>query len=417
MSKSILNRHLRIGSLHIHLPKGRILSYGQGQPEAHMQFKSRTAFYHALSNPQMNIGEAYMRGEWQPAQGDLLQVFEVLFRNWALIPEDDVLSKLSRVRHWLLRETNNARRAQKNIHQHYDVSEAVYRRFLDADMQYSCAYFMHPDMTLEEAQQAKKEHIGRKLCLQPGETVLDIGCGWGGMALYLAREYDARVTGLTLSTEQLRVARQRAEEEGLTHRVNFELQDYRQHQERYDAIVSVGMFEHVGRPQYELFYKDCHRLLKAGGRMLLHHIGHTGAPGVPNPWIDKYIFPGGYIPCASEVLPHIERSGLVTADMEVLHSHYAETLRHWRQRFARQRKATAAEMGEEFCRMWEFYLASCEAAFRWLDLVVFQFQFSRDAHTLPMTRDYLYNAQPALTQLQPPRSQVEVAQASDKRLH
>ena len=249
---------------------------------------------------------------------------------------------------------------------------------------------MSQNISLEEAQRAKCRHIMNKLCLQPGQRVLDIGCGWGGLAFYLAEHADVKVTGLTLSREQLRVAESRARERGLEGRVDFRLQDYREHHGSYDRIVSVGMFEHVGVRHYRDYFDQVRRLLVHDGIALLHTIGRHGAPGTTNPWIEKYIFPGGYNPALSEVTRAIERSGLVSCDIEILRQHYAKTLVLWHQRFHAHRAEIAQRMGERFCRMWEFYLATCEAAFRWRDLVVFQIQLTHRMGAVPITRDYLY---------------------------
>jgi cyclopropane-fatty-acyl-phospholipid synthase len=375
----------------MHLPGGGHVVAGTGAPVAHMHIKSRVAMVKMILHSTRYIGECYMDGEWEAGEGGIERVVEVLFRNMALLPRNRLYMRLMRPLSFLLREWNWSRRSHRNASYHYDVPEEVYRRFLDSDMQYSCAYFDHGDETLEQAQAAKKEHIARKLLLKPGDRVLDIGSGWGGMALYLAGHYGVSVTGLTLSAEQLRVSRARAEAEGLADRVRFELEDYRQHRGSYDAIVSVGMFEHVGRPQFHDFFEQSRKLLAPGGRMLLHTIGRAGTPHPINAWINQYIFPGGYLPALSELARAIEPSGLVTADVEVLHSHYAHTLAHWRERFAAHRAEIAAIVGERFCRMWEFYLLSAQGGFRWLELVIFQVQLTRDAHTVPLTRDYLYH--------------------------
>jgi len=277
---------------------------------------------------------------------------------------------------------------------HYDLNGRLYSLFLDRDRQYSCAYFPTGTETLEEAQAAKKRLIAAKLCLdRPGLEVLDIGSGWGGLALTLARDFGARVTGITLSTEQLGEARARARAEGLSDRVRFELMDYRAMDRQFDRIVSVGMFEHVGVPHYDAFFHVVDRCLAPDGVALLHAIGRQGPPQATNPWIVKYIFPGGYCPALSEVLPAIERARLMTTDIEVLRLHYAETLRHWRRRFAASRDSIAALYDERFCRMFEFYLCGSELAFRREGLMIFQIQLSRALNTVPLTRDYIATAE------------------------
>jgi cyclopropane-fatty-acyl-phospholipid synthase len=290
-----------------------------------------------------------------------------------------------------LDQYNPAVRAQKNVAHHYDLNGRLYSLFLDRDRQYSCAYFRRGDETLEEAQQAKKRHIAAKLCLdRPDLKVLDIGCGWGGLALTLARDYGARVTGITLSREQLAEARSRAIAEGLEDRVNFELMDYRSVNQQFDRIVSVGMFEHVGIGYYQTFCDTVARSLTPDGVALLHAIGRSDGPSCTNAWLDKYIFPGGYCPSLSEVLPSVERSGLVAADIEILRLHYAQTLRQWRWRFAANRDTIASIYDERFCRMFEFYLCGSELAFRRGDHMVFQIQLCARQDAVPLTRDYLY---------------------------
>jgi cyclopropane-fatty-acyl-phospholipid synthase len=272
---------------------------------------------------------------------------------------------------------------------HYDLDSRLYRLFLDPDMQYSCAYFEQPDQSLTDAQLAKKRHIAAKLMAGPGHDILDIGCGWGGLGMYLAQIAGAKsVKGITLSQEQLAIAQKRAAENASS-TVAFKLEDYRDTQGQFDRIVSVGMFEHVGISYYDAYFKACHRLLKDDGVMLLHTIGCSGVPGFVTPWLDKYIFPGGYIPALSEIVPVIERAGLVIADVEILHSHYAQTLRHWRMTFMSRREEAKALYDERFCRMWEFYLAAAEAAFRCEDLVIFQIVLSKSPHRWPMTRDFI----------------------------
>ncbi len=388
MWKALLDRNIKIGSLHLHLPAGRVVVAGRGQPVAHMHVASYWALAKMVFNPYLHIGECYVDGSWRAGEGGLLRVLEVLFRNMALKRRRGWRFWLRRQRAWL-RELNWRGRSRRNVEHHYDIPETVYRRFLDTDLQYSCAYFEHEGATLEAAQLAKCRHIAAKLMLEPNERVLDIGSGWGGLALHLAREHGARVTGLTLSQPQLRVARQRALDERCE-RARFRLEDYRQHRGQYNAIVSVGMFEHVGRPQFQTFFDRCADLLAPGGRVLLHTIGHTGAPAANNPWMQKYIFPGGYLPALSELAQAVERSGLVLADVEILHTHYAQTLSEWHRRFQAARGEIAAQMGERFCRIWEFYLQGSEASFRWLDLVVFQLQLTREPHRAPKTRRYLY---------------------------
>jgi len=288
-----------------------------------------------------------------------------------------------------LQQVNTLGAARRNVSHHYDLSNDFYKLFLDKDWQYSCAYYPDPAMTLEEAQAAKRRHLMAKLMLKPGQRVLDIGCGWGGLALAMARDAGVEVTGITLSTEQLAMAQKRAEEAQLSHRVRFQLCDYRQLAGKFDRIVSVGMFEHVGVNHYLTFFRRVRDLLSDGGVALLHSIGRTFSPGSTNAWIRKYIFPGGYIPSLSEVMPAVESSGLITTDIEILHPHYADTLREWRRRFNVRRAEAAAMFDERFCRMWDFYLAGSECAFRHQGMMVFQMQLSNSLDEVPRSRDYI----------------------------
>jgi cyclopropane-fatty-acyl-phospholipid synthase len=292
-----------------------------------------------------------------------------------------------------LRQINDRTRAHRNVAHHYDLSDVLYRQFLDKDRQYSCAYFREPGLSLEEAQLAKKQHIAAKLLLRPGQRILDIGCGWGGMALHLAKTENVHVTGITLSQEQLAVARQRALDAGLADRVRFELCDYRDVQGLFDRIVSVGMFEHVGIPNYRLFFDRVKSLLAPGGVALIHSIGRRDGPGVTNAWIRKYIFPGGYVPALSEVLPVIEKTGLWVTDIEILRLHYAETLKLWCKRFHERIALVRQIYDERFCRMWDFYLAASEAAFLYNRQMVFQIQLTRDIEAVPLTRDYMFETE------------------------
>jgi cyclopropane-fatty-acyl-phospholipid synthase len=281
--------------------------------------------------------------------------------------------------------------SRRNVAHHYDLSFDLYRRFLDGDLQYSCAYFPRPDMSLDDAQAAKKAHIAAKLNLTPGQSVLDIGCGWGGMGLTLAGDYGARVTGVTLSQEQLAVATRRAEERGLTGRANFELRDYRDVRGPFDRIVSVGMFEHVGAPNYRAFFARVRDLLADDGVALIHSIGRKGMPAPTDAFIAKHVFPGGYIPALSEVTAAVEEVGLWITDIEILRLHYAETLRCWRERFMAQRGAIALMYDERFCRMWEYYLAVSELSFRHGDHMVFQLQLAKRVDAAPLSRDYMFD--------------------------
>jgi cyclopropane-fatty-acyl-phospholipid synthase len=355
--------------------------------------RDRATVRRLLFNPSLAVGEAYMNGTLEPEGCSVHELLDLLITNLALNQAGLPIARLRNALRTLKRridQYNPAHRARQNVAHHYDLNGRLYSLFLDRDRQYSCAYFPHGDETLEEAQAAKKRHIAAKLCLdRPDLSVLDIGCGWGGMALTLARDFGARVTGITLSQEQLAEARKRAITEGLEDRVRFELQDYRAMNQRFDRIVSVGMFEHVGVGHFREFFDTVARCLEPDGVALVHAIGRSDGPGATNPWIDKYIFPGGYCPALSEVLPPLEKSHLYTTDIEVLRLHYAETLRHWRRRFAANRDTIAALYDERFCRMFEFYLSGSELAFRREGQMVFQIQLGRQQAAVPLTRDYI----------------------------
>jgi cyclopropane-fatty-acyl-phospholipid synthase len=329
-------------------------------------------------------------------EGTIADVLEILLSNVGAGAQPWLLKARARLRRcWrTLAQFNRMARARRNVAHHYDLSGTLFDLFLDADRQYSCAYFERPNATLEEAQMAKKRHIASKLRLdRPGLKVLDIGSGWGGLALDLARNAKADVLGVTLSKEQLAMADARAQSLGLADRCRFEFADYRAVKGPFDRIVSVGMFEHVGVTYYDAFFAKLHDLLTEDGVALLHTIGRTDGPGATNPWTAKYIFPGGYTPAMSEVLASIERSGLYVTDVEVLRLHYAETLKEWRARFAKNWNKAAALYDERFCRMWEFYLAGAEMSFRYDHLVVFQFQLAESLSALPLTRDYMLESE------------------------
>ncbi|GAB3685599.1 class I SAM-dependent methyltransferase [Salinisphaera aquimarina] len=388
------DRLISQGTLAIHYPDRNTQLIGNGSPKAHIHLRERKVLTRLFSDPEMAFGEAYMDGDWWPGEGGLSALFELYFANVDNFGSSRILDI---ARHALrgLREANSRLRSRRNVKHHYDIDRELFQRFLDSDMQYSCAYFEDPDMTLDQAQQAKCRHIAAKLCLQPGDRVLDIGCGWGGLALYLARHHDVDVTGLTLSDDQYDYACERAEREGVTDRVRFLQQDYREHDGEYDAIVSVGMFEHVGRPQFQTFFDQVARLLKPEGRSLIHTIGRNGPPiEDTHGWIEKYIFPGGYVPSLSEVAPCVEDTGMSLSDLEVWRLHYARTLGCWNERFQAHRDTFEARLGERFCRMWEFYLLGCQAIFRWGELVVFHLQLAQRNDVVPITRDYLYRDTP-----------------------
>jgi cyclopropane-fatty-acyl-phospholipid synthase len=389
--EAYLQQLIRLGCLTLIKASGRQTVYGDGSgPPVTVRLRPGAAG-RILLNPDLKFGECFMDGHLIVEQGDIYALLEIIARN--MVANHRPRSDVERFRFAIQRrisQINDRRSARRNVAHHYDLSHDLYRRFLDPDMQYSCAYFDRPDATLEEAQAAKKAHIAAKLRLQPGVSVLDIGCGWGGLGLSLSEQApDVRVQGVTLSQEQLTVARHRAHAQGVADRVRFDLCDYRDIQGPFDRIVSVGMFEHVGRPNYQVYFDTIARLLSDDGVALVHSIGRRTEPGVTQPFIRKYIFPGGYIPALSEVLPAIERAGLWIADIEILRLHYAETLRAWRRRFEGQREEISDLYDERFCRMWEFYLASSEIAFRYFGFMNFQIQLTKRVDALPITRDYM----------------------------
>jgi cyclopropane-fatty-acyl-phospholipid synthase len=391
---------VRDGRLTVIWPDGRMNVYGEGTPEAAVRLHGRLTPLRIRIQPELALGEAYMDGRLTIERGTIADVLEILIFNYHRHRRDALLYQLRRFTRMLgrrLSQLNRVTRARRNVAHHYDLSGELYDLFLDADRQYSCAYFADPKMTLEEAQAAKKRHIAAKLRLdRAGLKVLDIGSGWGGLALDLARQAEARVLGITLSTEQLATADSRASAAGLSQRCSFALRDYRQVEGQFDRIVSVGMFEHVGIGYYDAFFGKVRELLAPDGVALLHTIGREDGPHATNPWIKKYIFPGGYTPALSEVMRAIERCGLHATDIEILRLHYAETLKEWRRRFNRNRAKAAAIYDERFCRMWEFYLASSEMTFRYGNQVVYQIQLAKRFDAVPIRRDYMFDAERAM---------------------
>jgi cyclopropane-fatty-acyl-phospholipid synthase len=395
----LLEKIIEDGTLTVVWPNGKTGVYGHGAPRAAVRFTGRLTPFLIALQPDLGFGEAYMDGRMIVEEGTIAEVMEILISNFEThaLPPGMRYGRL--VRRWFrwAAQFNPAARARKNVAHHYDLSGELYDLFLDSDRQYSCAYFNEPKMTLEQAQAAKKRHIIAKLNFdRPGLSVLDIGSGWGGLGLQLAREAGADVLGITLSTEQLAMSNRRAAEAGLAERCRFEFRDYRDVEGPFDRIVSVGMFEHVGVNHYDEFFGKVRDLLAPDGVALLHTIGRTDGPGAANPWVTKYIFPGGYAPALSEIMASIERSKLYVADVEVLRLHYAETLKQWRIRFLRNWSKAAALYDERFCRMWEFYLAAFEVAFRCDNLVVFQIQLTKRLEVLPITRDYMLDGERAM---------------------
>ena len=390
----LLRRLICRGTLRLTDAAGRVHVFsGEPGPVFSIHLHDKATERQLLFNPRLYLGEAFMNGRLTVEGASIYELLEFFAANMNAAPPN-VLSPLYNGFGRAFRffwQYNPIGRSRQNVAHHYDLSDTLYDLFLDRDRQYSCAYFTTPDQTIDQAQADKKRHIAAKLLLKPGQRVLDIGCGWGGMALYLAKECGVDVTGLTLSVEQLRVAERRAAAAGLANSVRFKLLDYREETGRYDRIVSVGMFEHVGVPQYRTFFDKIKELLTEDGVALLHSIGRSDGPAATNPWMRKYIFPGGYSPALSEVVPVIEHTGLFMTDIEVLRLHYAATLRAWRTRFLAARDRVIALYDERFCRMWEFYLAASEIAFRHQGHVVYQIQLSRKVDAVPLTRDYMFD--------------------------
>ncbi len=384
---------IRFGRLEVILPDGKQFAVeGRKGPRFRIRFTRRADLMRLPFRPTLAIGEAYMGGRLLIEEGgSLYDLVEFLAAN-RIEGGDPWLARLAHAATFPFRrfqQYNTAGRARAFISHHYNLPDELYEIFLDKDRQYSCAYFPTPEVSLDEAQEAKKRRIAAKLHLSPGRSVLDVGSGWGGLGLYLATEHEANVTGLTLSESQLKVARRRLQEAGLAKQVRFELRDYRSVKGTWDRIVSVGMFEHVGVAYYQKFFEMIARCLVNEGVALLHTIGRSDGPGITDPFIRKYIFPGGYIPALSEIIPAIEKAGLVVTDVEVLRLHYAETLRHWRERFLAAREQALRIRDERFLRMWEFYLAGSEATFRAGVMSVFQIQVAKRVDSLPITRNYM----------------------------
>ncbi len=409
--EDLLTRIIRKGNFRVTFADGRTktIGDGSGQPVA-LRFTDEKAENELVADPQLKLGEIYMDGRMIVEEGDIYELLALVKSN--TLAEDLSFGMVWRglMRFCLTRicglfPVNHNRR---NVAHHYDLSAKLFDLFLDQDWQYSCAYFHPEGISLDEAQIAKKRHIAAKLLLEPKQRVLEIGSGWGGMAMYLAEMAGVEVNGITLSTEQLRVSRGRAEKRGLSDRVRFDLQDYRTMRSApFDRIVSVGMFEHVGRHNYRHFFSKVAELLKEDGVMVLHSIGQPYPSLFNNPFFEKYIFPGGYIPSVAEVLPAVEKSGLLVRDIEILPHHYARTLRHWRQRFLARKAEVVSLYDERFFRMWEFYLAGSEMAFSHENFFIFQMQLTRSQFVVPDNRNYIAEAEERLKVMEGARTPLE----------
>ena len=388
MYDKFIRDNIKHGSFKLVHPNGDEQIYGSGQAPVVWKINDTRVLSKIVRNPLLNLGETYIEGGWDVEDGKLAELLTVLRTNF----EDGFVRRGTTAAYAaILQSWNNIGASMRNVSHHYDLDASLFRAFLDQDMHYSCAYFRSPDQPLEEAQSAKCDHIRRKLCLKPGQKVLDIGSGWGSLGLYLADKEDVQVTGLTLSDEQLAVANKEAVRRGLDNQVQFRLEDYRNHHGKYDAVVSVGMFEHVGLRNFDGYFTKVAELLSRDGVAMIHTIGHTDRPTATNPWFRRHIFPGGYIPAISEITTAVERSPLVFADIEVWRQHYALTLKEWNRRFQTVRPEFAREKGERFCRIWEFYLLACQTAFEVSNLVVYQLQLGLNNMSVPTTRDYLYD--------------------------
>jgi cyclopropane-fatty-acyl-phospholipid synthase len=393
MFGTLLKHGLKYGRITLVDHRGRRATYGGEGPTVTLRLHDSSVGREVALNPWLKVGEAYMDGRLTIEDGTLYDFMDIGLANTVQLTGvwtqkfTDVANRMLRWWH----QNNPIARSRENVAHHYDLSRKLFSLFLDESMQYSCGYWPKLDMSLSEAQQAKMRHIASKLLLEPGQLVLDIGCGWGALGIYLAKTAGVKIIGVTLSKEQLDIAKQRAQKAGLEGQVEFRLQDYREVPERFDRIVSVGMFEHVGIKQYPVFFRQAEKLLKPAGAMLLHAIGRRDGPGYTNPWLRKYIFPGGYSPALSEVLPWIEKTGLWVTDIEILRLHYAETLKAWRANFEKHRAEIRALYDERFCRMWEFYLIGSELSFRYDYNMVFQIQMARNINTVPITRDYMFD--------------------------
>lgn len=390
----LLRRLLRIGTLIIIDADGKTHRFGSDtEPSVAIRFHDAALPRRLLWNPHLYFGEAYTDGALTMESGSIYDLLGLLARNFEVTGTAVLLQFFSSVFRFLqfLQQHNPMRRARANASHHYDRPDEIFDAFLDPDRHYSCAYFRDMDDSLEAAQANKVQHIAAKLLVKPGMRILDIGSGWGGLALWLARECGAKVTGITLAERQLAFAEQRAKETGLS--AQFFLRDYRGEAGEYDRIVSVGMFEHVGKPHYGAFFTKIRDLLTEDGVALIHSIGRSQGPGTTSPWIRKYIFPGAYVPALSEVTAAVEKTGLWITDIEILRLHYAETLREWRRRFLANRERVAGLCGESFCRMWEFYLAASEVAFRYGGMMVMQIQIGRRQDAVPLVRDYIVDGE------------------------
>ena len=384
---------IRVGHLEIEFPGGEVRTFGQAsESKIKVTINDFKTLRSLVLNPDPALGEAYMDKSIVIEDDNLYGLLRLFAKNISNQP-DSRMSKFlafkSKLVFWF-QKSNLPTRSKKNVEHHYDLSPELYKLFLDEDQQYSCAFFQKEDDSLEQAQINKKRHIAKKLLLEPGMTVLDIGCGWGGLSLSLAKHYDVNVLGITLSEEQKLIAEARAIRDGLQDKVTFKILDYRTDCGTFDRIVSVGMFEHVGTRNYMNYFEAIRNKLKENGIALVHTIGRMSPPGNNSPWLEKYIFPGGYTPALSEMVASVEKNHLCITDIEVWRLHYAKTLRHWHSRFTKNEEQIREIYDDRFCRMWRYYLIACEISFRHYQHVVFQVQITKEQEAVPLTRNYLY---------------------------
>ena len=391
---NFLNRLIKDDGFELIDANSKSYLIGKPKKENPIRFKilDKTLHWKLLINPDLYLGEGYTDGSIVIENGTLTEFLDIAIKNIGRDSANSITNALDKFRriYRYITNFNLIGKSKQNVAHHYDLSNKFYDLFLDEKRQYSCAYFKNEDDTLEVAQNNKIDHIIKKLNLKPNHKVLDVGCGWGTLALDIAKKTQCEVVGITLSKNQLEYAQQKAREMNLENQVEFRLEDYRQLSEKFDRVVSVGMFEHVGRKFYSKYFNKVFDFLNEDGVALIHTIGSINPPRGPQPWITKYIFPGGYTPSLSEVSLPIEKSGLIISDLEVLRAHYAHTLRSWKDRFMSKKEQVLEMFDEKFFRMWEFYLVGCEMSFKWSDQVVFQFQLTRKLKATPITRDYIY---------------------------
>lgn len=392
MLKRMVAQLVSMGDLSITWPDGTTERYGDGAGEAvHLTISDAGLIKRLMRNPELALGEGYMEGGLTLAQDDLTGFLRLISRNVRANGSGRFSAAAAGARKGMRRiaQHNPLAIAKRNVEVHYDLPPELYELFLDENLQYTCGYFSDPDMDIDAAQIAKMNHIGQKLLIEPGMRVLDIGCGWGGLSIHLAKHFGAEVTGVSLSKEQLATAKKRAEAAGVADKIDFRLLDYRHLDETFDRVVVVGMMEHVGQPQYPVFMNQIAKVLAPDGVALVHTIGRTTPPGQTSPFIHKYIFPGGYIPALSEVMEEVEKTDLMPADIEVWRDHYTRTLQAWKDKFEENVDGVRAMFDEKFVRMWRYYLTASEMSFAELGLVIFQIQMSHNQHAVPLTREYL----------------------------